>query len=239
MTGEADLLEAAAAAGVPVPGGRRRSASGLDPGWLVVEHLEGESIPRKLLRDPEWATPAASLTGQCGAAFAAIHASTPTPSGACRHHDPLADPLPSSTGSARSDPRWSSGRWLASTDPRPIAGDGARRFPDGQPARRASGLRAVLDWELAHAGDPAEDIGWLCSRAWRFGGAGRSAVSDTLPELLDSYASAGGVPSTRPDPVVGGLRRGQVGGDLRAPGLCPSARGHPLHGAGGHRPAGL
>ena len=34
------------------------------------------------------------------------------------------------------------------------------------------GLRGVLDWELAHAGDPAEDIGWLCAPAWRFGGAG-------------------------------------------------------------------
>ena len=35
----------------------------------------------------------------------------------------------------------------------------------------------MLDWELAHAGDPAEDIGWLCAPAWRFGGRGRSAAS--------------------------------------------------------------
>jgi aminoglycoside phosphotransferase (APT) family kinase protein len=33
------------------------------------------------------------------------------------------------------------------------------------------GLRAVLDWELAHVGDPHEDIGWLCVRSWRFGAA--------------------------------------------------------------------
>jgi hypothetical protein len=25
-----------------------------------------------------------------------------------------------------------------------------------------SGLAAVIDWELCHSGDPAEDIGWLC-----------------------------------------------------------------------------
>ena len=31
------------------------------------------------------------------------------------------------------------------------------------------GLRAVLDWELTHAGNPAEDLGWLCVKAWRFG----------------------------------------------------------------------
>ena len=27
----------------------------------------------------------------------------------------------------------------------------------------------MIDWELAHGGDPAEDIGWLMIRSWRFG----------------------------------------------------------------------
>jgi aminoglycoside phosphotransferase (APT) family kinase protein len=31
------------------------------------------------------------------------------------------------------------------------------------------GLAAVLDWELAHLSVPAEDLGWLCVQAWRFG----------------------------------------------------------------------
>ena len=31
------------------------------------------------------------------------------------------------------------------------------------------GIRAVLDWELAHLGDPIEDLGWLCVKSWRFG----------------------------------------------------------------------
>jgi hypothetical protein len=59
---EAALLRAAAAAGVPVPevvawatGGR---GDGSGTGWLVVERMEGETIPRKILRDPEWARPA-------------------------------------------------------------------------------------------------------------------------------------------------------------------------------------
>jgi aminoglycoside phosphotransferase (APT) family kinase protein len=30
-------------------------------------------------------------------------------------------------------------------------------------------LIGVLDWEFAHMGDPAEDLGWLLVRAWRFG----------------------------------------------------------------------
>jgi aminoglycoside phosphotransferase (APT) family kinase protein len=32
-----------------------------------------------------------------------------------------------------------------------------------------NGLTGVLDWELAHLGDPLEDLGWLAVRAWRFG----------------------------------------------------------------------
>ena len=31
------------------------------------------------------------------------------------------------------------------------------------------GLRAVLDWELAHVGDPHEDLAWMCTKTWRFG----------------------------------------------------------------------
>ncbi len=57
------------------------------------------------------------------------------------------------------------------------------------------GTRAILDWELSHIGDPAEDLGWLCVRAWRFG-------NDDLPvggigrreTLLAAYRDAGGAP---------------------------------------------
>jgi len=34
---------------------------------------------------------------------------------------------------------------------------------------RPRGVRAVLDWELAHLGDPMEDLGWVCVNSWRFG----------------------------------------------------------------------
>ena len=58
-----------------------------------------------------------------------------------------------------------------------------------------SGLVAVLDWELAHLGDPVEDLAWLCVRAWRFG-------NDRLPagglgsreDLVAAYQAAGGEP---------------------------------------------
>jgi hypothetical protein len=31
------------------------------------------------------------------------------------------------------------------------------------------GINAVLDWEIAHIGDPMRDLGWICTNSWRFG----------------------------------------------------------------------
>jgi aminoglycoside phosphotransferase (APT) family kinase protein len=39
----------------------------------------------------------------------------------------------------------------------------------------AGRLAAVLDWEFAGWGDPDEDLGWFCSRCWRFGADEREA----------------------------------------------------------------
>ena len=53
---ERRLLEAARAAGVPVPAVVAVGAhDDVGADWMVVERLEGESIPRKILRDAEWA----------------------------------------------------------------------------------------------------------------------------------------------------------------------------------------
>ena len=74
----------------------------------------------------------------------------------------------------------------------------------------------MIDWELCHAGDPAEDVGWLCIRSWRFGndalpvaGVGR------LDEFLDAYEAAGGV---RPDPER--LRWWEILGNVKWAVIC-------------------
>ena len=56
----------------------------------------------------------------------------------------------------------------------------------------ADGLAAVIDWELAHLGDPMEDLGWLCVKAWRFGGRPPVAGLGGYEELFAAYAEAGG-----------------------------------------------
>jgi len=60
------------------------------------------------------------------------------------------------------------------------------------------GAVAVLDWELAHVGDPVEDLGWLCVRAWRFGNDALAAGGvGTRDELVGAYEAAGGDPVDR------------------------------------------
>jgi len=192
---ERALLQAARAAGVPVPALVAMGAhDDLGADWLVVERLPGEAIPRKILRDAEWAGARQVLTAQCGRALAAIHTIDPETIQGLPSADPLGDPLSFLDALREARPALELGvRWLERH--RPIAGPRVTVHGDfrlGNFLVGPDGLRGVLDWELAHAGDPAEDIGWLCAPAWRFGGSGEVGGFGSLDELLGSYAAAGG-----------------------------------------------
>jgi len=195
---EAALLRAAGEAGVPVPGVvAAGEADGLDVGWLVVDRLEGESIARRLLRDEAYEEARRRLTANAAEALARIHTialdGLPGLPG-LPASDPLARPLEflDFTGEVRPVLELAA-RWLDAN--RPIAtgrtvvhGD----FRMGNLLVDASGLVGVLDWELAHAGDPAEDLGWLSARAWRFGGSGEVGGFGQLDDLLTRYGEASG-----------------------------------------------
>jgi aminoglycoside phosphotransferase (APT) family kinase protein len=73
----------------------------------------------------------------------------------------------------------------------------------------------VLDWELAHIGDPMEDLGWLCVRAWRFGGGEPVAGLGSYDQLFDAYEVASGI---RPDAAV--VRWWQILGTLKWGIMC-------------------
>jgi aminoglycoside phosphotransferase (APT) family kinase protein len=192
---EGALLRAAGSAGVPVPDVvALGEGDELGASWLVAEHLDGETIPRKILRDDAWAAARRALTAQAGRALAAVHTIDPAAIVDLPPADPLGDPLPLLDALHEVRPALELGvRWLAAH--RPPAGPrvtvhGDYRF--GNFLVGPDGLRGVLDWELAHRGDPAEDIGWLCAPAWRFGGSGEVGGFGALPELLSAYADAGG-----------------------------------------------
>jgi aminoglycoside phosphotransferase (APT) family kinase protein len=197
------LLAAARHAGVPVPAvvaapefDGPDDEDPLGGAWLVVERLEGETIPRKILRDREYDDARRALTAQCGRALAAIHTIDPATIGGLPPADPLRDPLPLLDALGEVRPALELGvRWLAAHRPEggttvTVHGD----FRIGNLLVGTEGLRGVLDWELAHAGEAAEDIGWLCAPAWRFGGPGEVGGFGAVADLLAAYEAAGGAP---------------------------------------------
>lgn len=54
-------------------------------------------------------------------------------------------------------------------------------------------LTGILDWEFAAWSDPYEDLGWLCSKSWRFGAARKEVggIGDKA-DLFRGYASVSG-----------------------------------------------
>jgi aminoglycoside phosphotransferase (APT) family kinase protein len=81
------------------------------------------------------------------------------------------------------------------------------------------GVHAVLDWELAHVGDPIEDLAWLCIPPWRFGELDKPVGGfGVREELLEAYESASGLSIDRARlewwDVLGSLRWGVMCADM-------------------------
>jgi aminoglycoside phosphotransferase (APT) family kinase protein len=53
-------------------------------------------------------------------------------------------------------------------------------------------VTAMLDWEMAHLGDPMEDLGWACMKFWT--GRGLTVGLTTQADLLARYEQASGIP---------------------------------------------
>jgi aminoglycoside phosphotransferase (APT) family kinase protein len=54
-------------------------------------------------------------------------------------------------------------------------------------------IRAFLDWEMTHLGDPLEDVGWACMRPWRWGGDERIGGLMARDDFYRMYAEATGL----------------------------------------------
>jgi len=195
------VLSAADAGGVPVPRVRALLADndGLGAGFLM-DRVDGETIPRHILRDPEFETARALLTEQAGSIAARIHAvdlgslpQLPVMSAyqQVEQQRALLDAFDEPHPALELGLRWLGQHVPADPPPTLVHGD----YRNGNFIVGPDGIRAVLDWELAHLGDPTEDLGWLCVKSWRFGNAGQVAGGfGALDDLLAAYAGAGGAP---------------------------------------------
>lgn len=197
---EADVIRAARSAGVVAPEVIYvlKPEDGAGTGY-VMSRIEGETLARRILRDARFDAVRPRLAHQCGEAMARIHA---TPADSLSH-------LPVVDGHAQLRQFYE--RYQSYDQPKPVFeltfkwlerninkcqqpllvhGD----FRNGNiMVDPALGLNAVLDWELAHIGDPLEDLGWLCVNSWRFGVTDRVAGGfGSVEDLLEGYRAGGG-----------------------------------------------
>lgn len=195
---DAAMMIAARRAGVPAPVVQLvlEPQDGLGAGY-VTERIEGETLGRKLAQDPALATARAVLAAQCGRALAVIHRMPASALPFLARLSPARElALYGSllAGHENRDPALAYAlRWVQRNLP--------ERWPDtvvhadfrsGNLIVGAEGLRCVLDWEIARIGDPMQDLGVLCMRTWRFGGAGEVGGFGQREDLYAAYEAAGG-----------------------------------------------
>ena len=220
---EAALIVAAGRTGAPVPIVEHVCTpdDGLGEAF-VMRRLEGETLGKRIARDAAFDAVRPGLARRCGEVLAQIHGA------------PLEGLPPLTTSDALGElaryeavyreqgadrPTFEAAfRWLEASAPPPLApvlvhGD----FRNGNlMIHPEQGLVGVLDWELAHLGDPAEDLGWLCVNSWRFGQWRRpvGGFGDDQA-LLDGYAAVSGreIPLSR-------LRFWQALGSLKWGVMC-------------------
>jgi aminoglycoside phosphotransferase (APT) family kinase protein len=195
---DAALLEAAALAGVPAPRVRIVLAPDDQLGeGTVTERVPGETLGRKINTDARFAAVRPGLAAQCGAILAAIHRIDATGLDflvAQTARDQLAVYRALADACDHPLPAVELGlRWVADNLPRAprtcvVHGD----FRNGNLIVGDDGVRCVLDWELAQIGDPMLDLGWLCVKTWRFGGALPVGGFGHRDELFLAYERAGG-----------------------------------------------
>jgi|YelNatPaOPRAMG01_1025707.scaffolds.fasta_scaffold00970_9 aminoglycoside phosphotransferase (APT) family kinase protein len=205
------VLRAAFEEGLPVPEVFWFSEDPAELGapFFIMAKVEGETIARRLLRDDMYARARAAMPAQLARILAGIHRIDPA-----RHKlDFLAAPGPNAalTEIQRYEDTFRklalephpafelAFRWLYAHVPKTprttlVHGD----YRIGNVIFGPEGVRAILDWELAHLGDPLEDIGWMCTRAWRFG-ADHNPVGGLgqREDFFRAYEEASGIPIDR------------------------------------------
>ena len=198
----------------------------LGSAFFIMERIDGETLARRLLRDDTYARAREVMPLQLADILAKIHRIDPV-----KHKlDFLAEPGDNAalTEVKRYEENFRrlalephpafelAFRWLLKRVPRTprktlVHGD----YRIGNVIFGPEGVRSILDWELAHLGDPMEDVGWMCVRAWRFGNDQKPVGGlGTREDFFRAYEKASGSAvdpeSARFWEVFGNLRWGII-----------------------------
>jgi aminoglycoside phosphotransferase (APT) family kinase protein len=201
---EARLFEAARKAGVPGPDVLLvlEPDDGLGSGF-VMDWIEGETLGGKIARSGDFAKARKTLARQCGEILAKLHRIDVD---AAHLDGDLEEFTPEHAV------RKTHAAYLELETPQPMIDFTAMWLLDNLPPKKRKlalchsdfrngnlmvdpkkGVVAVLDWELAHIGDPMRDLGWLCTRSWRFGVTDKPVGGfGDYDELFEGYESVAG-----------------------------------------------
>jgi aminoglycoside phosphotransferase (APT) family kinase protein len=222
------VIRAAFAEGIPVPEvfWCSEDPAVLGSAFFIMERIEGETLARRLLRDDTYARAREVMPAQLAEILAKIHRIDPV-----KHQlDFLTEPGDNAalTEVKRYEENFRrlalephpafelAFRWLLERVPKTprkslVHGD----YRIGNVIFGPEGVRSILDWELAHRGDPMEDVGWMCVRAWRFGNDQKPVGGlGTREDFFRAYEKASGLPVDREAArfweVFGNLRWGII-----------------------------
>jgi len=201
---EFDLYTALADSTIPVPPVHwiERDGAWLERPFFVMSRLPGSSDARTLTRSPELAEARPAITREKARILADIHA-----------FDIAALPSlerPAGDPASHEIARWERTMRQDTLEPQPVlelAFSWLKRHLPPPPERLAlvhadyrtgnflyegARITGVLDWEMAHAGDPMEDVGWVCVKSWRWAGDDRVGGLCSRDEFFRLYEEAGG-----------------------------------------------
>lgn len=197
---EASLLTLAARYGVDVPTVTviLEEGDGLGNGYIMSRE-RGEALPFKLLAEARYAEALEGLAYRCGESMARIHSVPLDELPSEVHRFSIEQQLQRQQNLLDHHGNVSPVHQLALNwlvERRPL--DGRHTlvhgdFRNGNLLVDEQGLVAVLDWELAHVGHPAEDLGYICGNVWRFGRMSKPVGGfGEYADLLAGYHSVAG-----------------------------------------------
>ena len=193
---EARIQKEVIKVGAPVPIILAVSKNDEELGDSYIMHfVEGESIARKILRDKEYKKALPILAYQCGEAIAKIH-NVDINNFSFLPKKPAEDQLEDlySTYQSFEQPSpvfeyaylWLKEQDFGNFQESLVHGD----FRLGNIIVNAEGLQSIIDWELAHIGNPLQDLGWVCGNSWRFGKNDKVVGGfGDIEDLLEGYNS--------------------------------------------------
>ncbi len=176
--------------------------------FMMMKRVGGEALGARLVRGEQYAATRETLPGELARSLARIHridhARYPELSA-------LPRPAPGTSPAQLELDTYEANLALSSHLPHPVFELAFRYLRQNLPAfdppilvhgdyRLGNmmfderGLTGVIDWELAHFGDPMEDLGWLMVRSWRFGGKKPVAGVGERETFFRDYEAAGGHP---------------------------------------------